>query len=211
MSHVVEEQVPIAIIGDSTFFHAGLPGLANAVYNRSPMLVVVLDNRTTAMTGHQPHPGIGVTASGREGVELSIVDAARGLGVEYVKVIDSFNIKEGEKEFYEALLYVKKEKKPAVIVARGACILLALANARRMGVKYATYRVNEDKCTACGLCYKAFNCPAISVDKNGKAVIDPVLCTGCGECAQICPFNAFELEGEMPVEWLKLMRNAKPL
>ena len=212
ISHIVDgDQVPIAIIGDSTFFHAGLPGLANAVYNRSPMLVVVLDNRTTAMTGHQPHPGVGVTASGQPGVELDIAQAARGLGVEYVKVIDAFNIKEGEKEFYEALRYVKEKKKPALVVARGACILLAIANARRKGVKYTVYRVNLDKCTACGLCYRAFNCPAIYADSDGKARIDPLLCTGCGECAQICPFDAFEPVDEVSEEWLKIMRTAKPV
>ena len=210
MAHAQDDKVPIAIIGDSTFFHAGLPGLANAVYNRSPMLVVVLDNRTTAMTGHQPHPGIGVTARGVEGTELSIVDAAKGLGVEYVKVIDAFNIAEGEKEFYEALEYVKKERKPALIVAKGACILLALAAGRRVGVYPVAYRVNDDKCTACGLCYKAFNCPAIYSKDDGKAYINELLCTGCGECAQICPFDAFEPVDEAPPEWLRLMREAKP-
>ncbi|MCE4627574.1 MAG: indolepyruvate ferredoxin oxidoreductase subunit alpha [Desulfurococcales archaeon] len=211
MSHTVEGQIPIAIIGDSTFFHAGLPGLANAVYNRAPMLVVVLDNRTTAMTGHQPHPGIGVTARGEPGYSIDIVDAARGLGVEYVKVIDAFNIKEGEEEFYKALEYVKKEGKPALVVARGACILLAIANARRMGVKYTVYTVDLDKCTACGLCYKAFNCPAIYPGDDGKARIDPLLCTGCGECAQICPFDAFHPVEEPPEEWLRIMRTAKPM
>ncbi len=211
MAHAQKDKVPIAIIGDSTFFHAGLPGLANAVYNRSPILVVVLDNRTTAMTGHQPHPGIGVTASGKEGVELSIVDAARGLGVEYVKTIDAFNIAEGEQEFYKALEYVKKEKKPALVVAKGSCILLALAAGRRVGVYPVPYQVDEDKCTACGLCYKAFNCPAIYVKEDGKVYINELLCTGCGECAQICPFDAFKPVDEIPPEWLKLMREAKPL
>ena len=210
MSHVVEGQVPIAIIGDSTFFHSGLPGLANAVYNKAPILVVVLDNRTTAMTGHQPHPGVGVMATGQMGVELSIEDAARGLGVAYVKTIDAFNIAEGEEEFYRALEWVKKHRMPAVVVARGACILLALANARKLGVSYPVYTVQEERCTACGLCYKAFNCPAIYADKNGKARINELLCTGCGECAQICPFNAFKPVEEPKPEWLRLMRTAKP-
>ncbi len=210
ISHVVDGQLPIAIIGDSTFFHAGLPGLANAVYNNSPMLVVVLDNRTTAMTGHQPHPGIGVTARGVEGNEVSIVDAARGLGVGYVKVIDAFNIKEGEEEFFKAIEYVKNNRKPALVVAKGACILLAIANARRMGVRYPVYTVNLDKCTACGLCYKAFNCPAIYAGEDGKARINELLCTGCGECVQICPFDAFEPVEEPSPEWLRIMRTAKP-
>ena len=210
MSHVVEDQLPVAIIGDSTFFHAGMPGLANAVYNKAPMLIVVLDNRTTAMTGHQPHPGVGVTAMGEETMELDPIKVAKAMGVEYATVTDAFDIKGQEKVFVEAIEYVKKERKPALIVARGACILLAIANARRQAVKYPVYYVDEEACTACGLCYRAFNCPAISPKDDGKATIDPLLCTGCGECVQICPYNAFKPEEEPSEEWLKIMRTAKP-
>jgi len=210
IAHTVEDQVPIAIIGDSTFFHAGMPGLANAVYNKAPMLVVVLDNRTTAMTGHQPHPGIGVTARGEETVELDPLSIARAYGIEYVAVTNAFDIKGQEKVFYEALKYVKENRKPALVVARGACILLAIANARRAGVYYTVYTVDEDKCIACGLCYRAFNCPAIIPKENGKVYIDPLLCTGCGECAQICPVNAFRPVEEPNPEWLELMMTAKP-
>ena len=210
MAHVVEDQVPIAIIGDSTFFHAGLPGLANAIYNKAPMLVVVLDNRTTAMTGHQPHPGVGLTASGEETVELDPIRIAEAMGIEYAVVSDAFDIKAQEKIFYDALEYMKREKKPAMVVARGACILVAIANARSMGVRYPTYYVDEEKCTGCGLCYRAFNCPAIYAKDDGKATIDPLLCTGCGECVQICPFDAFKPREEPSKEWLGIMREAKP-
>ncbi len=210
MAHVAKDQIPIAIIGDSTFFHAGMPGLANAVYNKAPMLVVVLDNRTTAMTGHQPHPGVGVTAMGEETVELDPRRVAEAYGIEYVALTNAFDIKGQEKVFYEALEYVKKEQKPALVVARGACILLAIANARKAGVKYTVYTVDEDKCIACGLCYKAFNCPAIIPKENGKVYIDPLLCTGCGECAQICPVNAFKPVEEPDPEWIKIMATAKP-
>ncbi len=211
MSHVLEEQFPVAIIGDSTFFHSGMPGLANAVYNKAPMLIVVLDNRTTAMTGHQPHPGVGVTATGEETLELDPTRVARAMGIEYTAVTDAFDVKGQERVFYDAIEYVKRERKPALVVARGACILVAMANARRMGVRYPVYRVVEEKCTACGLCYRAFNCPAISARDDGKAVIDPLLCTGCGECAQICPFDAFEPVEEPSEEWLRIMRTAKPV
>jgi len=210
MSHVVEDQFPIAIIGDSTFFHSGIPGLANAVYNKAPMLIVVLDNRTTAMTGHQPHPGVGVTARGEETVELRPEAVAKALGIEYVTVTDAFDIKGQEKVFYEAIEYVKREKKPAMVVARGACILVALAEARRARIRPPVYEVVEDKCTGCGLCYKAFNCPAISALDNRKATVDPLLCTGCGECAQICPFDAFRPTEEPSGEWLRIMRTARP-
>jgi len=211
MSHVVEGQLPVAIIGDSTFFHSGMTGLANAIYNKAPMLIVVLDNRTTAMTGHQPHPGVGVTARGEETRELEPAEVAEAMGIEYVTVSDAFDIKGQEKIFYDAIEYVKRERKPAMVVAKGACILLALANARRAGVRYPIYRVDEEKCTACGLCYRAFNCPAISARDDGKAQVDPLLCTGCGECAQICPFDAFHPVEEPSEEWLRIMRTAKPL
>ena len=210
MAHVVEDQFPVAIIGDSTFFHSGMTGLANAIFNKAPMLIVVLDNRTTAMTGHQPHPGVGVTALGLETRELEPAEIAEAMGIEYVTVTDAFDIKSQEKIFYDAIEYVKREKKPAMVVAKGACILLAIANARRAGVSYPIYDVDEDKCTACGLCYRAFNCPAISARDDGKSQIDPLLCTGCGECVQICPFDAFYPKEEPSQEWLKLMRTAKP-
>ncbi len=211
MTHVVEGQLPVAIIGDSTFFHAGMPGLLNAVYNKAPILVLILDNHTTAMTGHQPHPGIGVTARGEPTKRAVPEEVARALGVEFVETADAFIFKDVEEKLVKAITYVLEEKKPAVVVARGACILLALANARRAGVKPPVYRVVEEKCTACGICYTVFNCPAIMKRSGGKAYIDPVLCTGCGECVQICPFKAFEPVEEPSPEWEKIMRTARPL
>ncbi len=209
--HAQDRDLVVAIIGDSTFFHAGLPGLANAVYNKSGFLLVVLDNRTTAMTGHQPHPGVGVRATGEEGSELSIPRVLKGLGIDYVKVIDAFNIREGEKEFYNAIEYIRETGKPAAVVARGACILVALAYARRRGVSPVIYTVDLEKCTACGLCYRAFNCPAIYPGSDGKARINPLLCTGCSECAQICPFDAFRPVDVLNPEWFRIMREAKPV
>ena len=212
MAHVLEDpsRIVIALIGDSTFFHSGLPGLANAVYNRAPLLVVVLDNYTTAMTGHQPHPGVGVDAEGREAPRLSIEQAARGLGVEKVLEADAFSIKDSEAKLVEALRYVKENRRPAVLVAKGACMLVALQEARRRRVTPPVYYVDPEKCTACKICYTVFNCPAISRAPDGKAVIDPALCTGCGECAQVCPFGAFKPREQPPEEWWRIIRTAKP-
>jgi len=213
LAHVLGDdprRVVVAIIGDSTFYHSGLPGLANAVYNRAPLLVVVLDNHTTAMTGHQPHPGVGVDAEGREAPRVGIEEAARGLGVEKVLVADAFTVRDSEEKLVEALRYVTENRRPALVVARGACILVALQEARRAGIRPPVYEVDPEKCTGCGVCYRAFNCPAIMKAEDGKAVIDPALCTGCGECAQICPFGAFRPAEEPPREWHVLMRTARP-
>ncbi|ABM81440.1 indolepyruvate ferredoxin oxidoreductase subunit alpha [Hyperthermus butylicus] len=212
MVHVLKDpnSVLIAIIGDSTFYHAGIPPLINAVYNNAPMLVVVLDNRTTAMTGHQPHPGVGISALGTPATEIPIEEVARGVGVEKILVADAFNIRDAEQKLVEALKYVIEKRKPAVVVSRGACILLALSVARRAKVKPPVYYVDEEKCTACGICYTAFNCPAIRRRPDGKAMVDPALCTGCGVCAQVCPFGAFKPSQPPSEEWLKIMRTAKP-
>ncbi|MEB3779442.1 MAG: indolepyruvate ferredoxin oxidoreductase subunit alpha [Desulfurococcales archaeon] len=205
MAHVLEDQIVIAIIGDSTFFHSGVPGLINAVYNGAPFLLLILDNGTTAMTGHQPHPGTGITARGTRGKAVRIEDVVKAVGVDYVVVVNSFNVDEVEDGLVKALRYVGDRGKPAVVVARGSCILTAIPEARRRGVRYPVYEVVYDKCTACGVCYRAFNCPAITVRRDGKAEINPVLCTGCGVCAQICPFDAFKPVEKPSKEWINLL------
>ncbi|MEB2836177.1 MAG: indolepyruvate ferredoxin oxidoreductase subunit alpha [Desulfurococcales archaeon] len=204
LARVAEGQVAIAIIGDSTFYHAGLPALANAVYNGNPLLVLVMDNRVTAMTGEQPNPSTGITAMGEKARWIPIEDVARGLGVEKVVVFDPYNLKEAFNALRDALKYVVDNKKPAVAVARRACSLYIDRIARRRGVETPLYAVVEDKCTACGICYNAFTCPAIMVKSDGKAWIDPDLCTGCGVCAQVCPFNAIVKVREGSPEWEKL-------
>lgn len=201
---MAEGQVAIAIIGDSTFYHAGLPALANAVYNGNPLLVLVMDNRVTAMTGEQPNPSTGITAMGEEARQIPIEEVARGLGVEKVVVFDPYNLKEAFNALRDALKYVVENRKPAVAVARRACSLYIDRIARRRGVETPLYAVVEDKCTACGICYNAFTCPAIMVKSDGKAWIDPDLCTGCGVCAQVCPFNAIVKVREGSPEWEKL-------
>ncbi|MEB2792900.1 MAG: indolepyruvate ferredoxin oxidoreductase subunit alpha [Caldisphaeraceae archaeon] len=201
LSHVAEGQIPIAIIGDSTFYHAGVPPLINAVYNRAPMLVVVLDNRVTAMTGEQPNPGSGFNAIGAESEAIDIATLAKAIGVEKVIKFDPFDIGEATEALKEALSYVKEERRPAVAIAKKACALYAMRIARKRKVEVPIYQVIEDKCTACGICYNALACPAILVKDDKKAWIDPSLCTGCGVCAQVCPFDAIKPIKEIPKEW----------
>jgi indolepyruvate ferredoxin oxidoreductase alpha subunit len=191
MAHTLpEDHLPVAIIGDSTFFHSGVTPLINAVYNSAPMLVVVLVNRVTAMTGAQPHPGSGYTAEWKKTKEIKIDELARAIGVEYVASFDPFEIKKSEKILREAIEYVKTNRKVAVVIAKRACSLLISGIARRRGIDIPKYQIDLDKCTGCGICYNAFTCPAIIPRDDKKAYIDEALCVGCGECSEVCPFNA---------------------
>ena len=189
MSHVLGGRVVIATIGDSTFCHAGVPGLINAVYNKAPMVVLVLDNWVTAMTGHQPHPGSGFNAIGGEARRISVEDVARGVGVDSVYVAEAFNPRDVEAKALNALRDVG-EGKVSVVVARGPCILMAMSRARAESISRPSYVVDSSRCRGCMVCYKAFNCPAITPSGDGRITINRALCTGCGVCERICPFNA---------------------
>lgn len=204
LGRVLRDQVVIAVIGDSTFFHAGIPGLVNAVYNRTPMLVLVLDNRVTAMTGEQPNPGSGYNALWEPAPMIKIEDVANGLGVEKIVVFDPYNLREATDKLKEALEYVVKNRKPAVAVARRACALIVGRIARAKNVRGPLYTVLTDKCTACGVCYNAFTCPAIGVRGDGKAYIIEDLCTGCGVCADVCSFKAIIKSREGDEGWEQL-------
>ncbi|EEB74679.1 indolepyruvate ferredoxin oxidoreductase subunit alpha [Thermococcus sp. AM4] len=190
-----EKKVIVATIGDSTFFHTGLPALANAIYNRSNVVIVVLDNLVTAMTGDQPNPGTGETPHG-PGKQIKIEEVAKAMGADYVAVVDPYDIKAVERTIKEALAV----EGVSVVVARRVCALYRIGQLRREGKQWPLYQVNEDKCTGCKICINAYGCPAIYWDaEKKKAKIDPTMCWGCGGCAQVCPFDAFEKvrEGEL--------------
>jgi indolepyruvate ferredoxin oxidoreductase alpha subunit len=176
----------LAIIGDSTFFHAGIPGLINAVYNNHKVIVAVLDNLSTAMTGHQPHPGTGMTGMHTPSERIFIENVAKGCGVKYVKVVDPFKIKESEAVLKEALARTG----PSVIVFRAPCALMVVRERRRRGVGVVVCKITE-KCTNCMACVKLLGCPALIVE-DGKVEINEALCVACGLCASVCPYNAIE-------------------
>jgi indolepyruvate ferredoxin oxidoreductase alpha subunit len=176
----------IAIIGDSTFFHAGIPGLINAVYNNHKIVVAVLDNLTTAMTGHQPHPGTGMTGMHMPSERILIENVAKGCGVKYVKVVDPFKVKESESVLKEALA----RSGPSVIVFRSPCALMVVRERRRRGAEIVHCKINE-KCTNCMVCVKLLGCPALIVEDE-KVKINEALCAVCGLCASVCPYNAIE-------------------
>ncbi len=181
------KQIIVATIGDSTFFHTGLPALANAIYNRSNVLIVVLDNLVTAMTGDQPNPGTGETPHG-PGKQIKIEEVARAMGADFVEVVDPYDIK----ATYEAVKRALQVDGVSVVVSRQPCALYRIGQMRRRGEKWPVYYVIEDKCTGCKICINAYGCPAIYWDaESKKAKIDPTMCWGCGGCAQVCPFDAF--------------------
>lgn len=176
----------IATLGDSTFFHAAIPGLVNAVYNNAKVTLIVLDNVTTAMTGHQPHQGTGITGMGSPAERISIEKIAEACGVKYVRVVNPFKLKEAETVLKEAL----QHDGPSVLVFRAPCTLIDIREKRRKDLKIVPCKI-ADKCTNCMACIKLLGCPALIVEA-GKARISASLCTGCGLCVAVCPFEAIE-------------------
>lgn len=177
-----------AVIGDSTFFHSGITGLLNTVYNKGTSTVIVLDNRTTAMTGHQEHPGTGRTLKGEETVEARVEDVARGVGVNHVVTIDPYDLD----NTYKVLRQELDRAEPSVVVSRRECAL------RCRKVAACKFVVRDDLCRACGACLR-LGCPAIetgdvdpSDPRKRKVRINSVLCAGCGMCVQVCKFGAIQ-------------------
>ncbi|MHA1115096.1 MAG: indolepyruvate ferredoxin oxidoreductase subunit alpha [Candidatus Heimdallarchaeum aukensis] len=187
-SRVITDKPVFAIIGDSTFFHTGLPALANAVYNNANLNVLVLDNRMTAMTGFQPNP----TES------IPIENVAKGMGIDYVVEFDPYDFENSKKVIREAI----EHEGPTVLIMRKICANEWWRQTRRKGIKIETYEIDPELCTACGICLVQYQCPAISwsLDTNSKgkryAVIDPSMCTGCSVCSQICPSGAISKRKE---------------
>lgn len=173
-------QKAVAVIGDSTFFHSGITGLIDLVYNKGRSTVIILDNATTGMTGHQDHPGTGRTLRGAVAEKLDPAVLVKAVGVRRVKVVDPFDLDALEKTVREET----EAGEPSVIIARRPCALLDKAEKGRV------VRVNREKCRQCRRCL-ALGCPAVA-DKEGQIYINEVLCTGCLLCSKLCPFAAVE-------------------
>jgi indolepyruvate ferredoxin oxidoreductase alpha subunit len=174
-------QKVIAFIGDSTFFHAGIPALINMVFNKSNPIVIVMDNRVTAMTGHQPHPGTGTTGMGEPAEEVKIEDIALACGVKHVKVVDPYNMKELESTVKEFL----KNDTVSVIVARHKCYLLEQREKRKKGIETTTFKLAEGLTDDEKKILKEYACPAIYEDEKGNIQIDESICAGCASCTQL--------------------------
>lgn len=191
----VSDEAVISFIGDSTFFHAGIPALIDAVYNGGRMVIIVMDNSITAMTGHQPHPGSGHDIMGRSRPTIKIENLVKAAGVEFVRVIDAYNVRELIDAVVKAISYTSERGLPAVIISRRPCALLEYRRSVRRGIMPRKYAIDQDRCTGCGLCTDWFGCPAITL-KDGQHLIIQDLCVGCGVCADICPVKAIHLQGD---------------
>jgi indolepyruvate ferredoxin oxidoreductase alpha subunit len=177
----------VAVIGDSTFFHTGIPALINTVYNQSRVITIIMDNRVTGMTGHQQNPGTGFTLQGKATTEIELEPLVRACGIQQVKTVPAYNVSGVEAALKEFL----KLDEPSVLITLQPCVLLP-----EMRKTWVPLEVISDQCNGCSLCFR-IGCPAIlksdELDERlqrPKALIDASLCTGCEVCAQICPRDA---------------------
>jgi indolepyruvate ferredoxin oxidoreductase alpha subunit len=193
----------VSVIGDSTFFHSGITGLIDIVFNRGDSTVVILDNRTTGMTGHQPHPSSGMTITGDPTVAVDIASLCRAIGVKHVRTVNPHDTAECEKVLKEEI----ERPEPSVIITKAPCVLLPEMRKRK---DKKLYIVVSERCTGCKSCLK-LGCPAIEwvpltedeakqrgykPTQKGYSQINAVLCDGCGQCAPLCKFKAIVVEGE---------------
>jgi indolepyruvate ferredoxin oxidoreductase alpha subunit len=191
MQHGEIDSPNVAVIGDSTFFHSGMPPLANAVYNQTPFTTIIVDNRTTGMTGHQGNPASGITLHREIHPTVNIEQVVRGMGVEEVYAVESRDLAGFESAVKRAIA----SRKPAVVIAQTPCVFVT-AHPRD------AYRVVEEDCNGCAMCFR-IGCPAISKSsaldekyKRPKSFIDPAACVGCGLCYDVCAPQAI-LEGAL--------------
>ncbi len=186
-----KDQPVIATIGDSTFYHSGPAGLLNAVYNGARFILVILDNQTTAMTGMQPTPGLGIRADGTKGKAISLERLVAGCGVDYIDVVDPYDQKSLMQALKRANEYIKEpEGGIAVIISRHPCVIAYRGEA----IPERKHIVITDECRECNFCIDRFECPAIYHDEEkGKAEINQMICAGCAQCVLVCPKHAIKV------------------
>ncbi len=180
----------VTFLGDSTFFHAGLPGIINALYNKHNITLIIMENGTTAMTGHQDHPGTGKTMSG-EGVKLSIRKILEGLGVSFIREVDTYK----QSELATAVREAMAIEGLSVVIAKHPCMLKFTREKRRKGVKQKSLaKIDPEVCENLKDCISRFACPSFQRDPlNGSVSVNSELCIGDGSCLQTCPAEAIRL------------------
>ena len=183
------EKKTVAVIGDSTFMHSGMTGLANIAYNQTNSTVIILDNSITGMTGHQQNPTTGFNLRGDPAGKIDLEALVRAMGIYRVRVVDPYNLAEAEAAVKEELA----AEEPSVIISRRPCALLKKVK------RGEPIQVNPDKCKSCKACMK-LGCPAISF-KDGHAHVDTTQCFGCKVCSELCKFGAFETLAGEAITW----------
>ena len=179
MLGAASEGKTVAVIGDSTFMHSGMTGLANVAYNQSNSTVIILDNSITGMTGHQQNPSTGLNIKGEPAGKIDLEALCRAMGINRVRVVDPYDLKDCDAALKEELA----AQEPSVIISRRPCALLKTVKHK------PPLTVDAGKCIGCKSCMK-IGCPAISI-RDGKAFVDQTQCVGCGVCSQLCPKKAF--------------------
>ena len=182
----------VAVIGDSTFLHTGINSLMNMVYNKATGTVIILDNSTTGMTGHQDHPATGKTLSGEPAYAVDLVDLCHALGVKHVEVVDAFDVA----KLTQVVKTEVARDEVSVIISQSPCALL-----KSFIPKGKCYTIPE-KCVKCGMCLVS-GCPAMTKNGDGTVSIDETMCNGCGLCMQNCKFGAIELKKSGVTSWQK--------
>ena len=186
-------QIVVATIGDSTFFHSGMPALIDAIHNNSKLIVVILDNSTVAMTGNQTTPANEYNQIGEKTKSIGIERVIEALGVEFLRVRDAYDIDGMVDDLNDAKNFVLNKESPAVLIFRHPCVYSG--EGLKNNVRFKDVCVDENLCTGCKVCVKQFECPSLVFDENRKKVfIDVATCIKCGQCVKSCPFNAIKVE-----------------
>lgn len=186
---VSTNQKIISFMGDSTFFHSGIPPIVNAAHHNHDVVITVLDNRTTAMTGHQPHPGTEIDGMGNQAKRLLVEDVVKGCGIDCIEVVNPNVLRKSIEAFSRALNF----KGPAVVVSKAPCILLENREKRHQGKEIHLFQIDQEKCQKCNVCIDEFGCPAFYYNGKGCIQINETLCNGCGNCVQVCPAHAIKV------------------
>jgi indolepyruvate ferredoxin oxidoreductase alpha subunit len=187
LTHAIEERV-VAAVGDSTFYHAAIPALIDAVHNGNKFTLLILDNSVTAMTGQQSNPSTEFTAGWKQGKKVSIEGICKAIGVEFLEIVDSYDVKNNVEVFRKALEFDGL----SVVISRRECALYGDRNKRRRGEPIVPFYVDKSLCKKPYMCLRTFYCPAYDIDENQQPHISPELCDGCSVCSKLCPFQSIK-------------------